>query len=200
MDRTLIPDRKTPSKPRSFYERRYKAAARVYSGNKASMVRQNNHQIAKYVESVNPVPRNFIPPPKLKARDLIIDTGELHEEDLGKRYWLVRTFSAFALPALTASDRSVKAPRLAPDRAKSTRIFRACTTLTSLCLPRAHWLHFCRIASCSMFVLSIEGRSRKNPSPRMRRMSLCLQALRARLELRWRMLAPLRSVSILRCI
>ncbi|KAE9384881.1 hypothetical protein BT96DRAFT_1007615 [Gymnopus androsaceus JB14] len=85
-----IPDRKTPSKPRSFYERRYKAAARVYCGNKASIVRQNNHQIAKYVESVNPVPRNFIPPPKLKARDLIIDTGELHEEDLGKRYWLVR--------------------------------------------------------------------------------------------------------------
>lgn len=81
---------KDTTRSRTFYERRYKAAARVYSGNKASMVRQNNAQIAQYAGSVNPVPRNFVPPAKLRVRDLIIDTGELHEEDLGKRYWLVR--------------------------------------------------------------------------------------------------------------
>ncbi|KAE9382650.1 hypothetical protein BT96DRAFT_952017 [Gymnopus androsaceus JB14] len=54
------------------------------------MVLQNNEQIAGYVDSVNPIPRSFVPPPKLKTRDLKVDTGELHEEDLGKRYWLVR--------------------------------------------------------------------------------------------------------------
>lgn len=79
-------------RPRSFYEQRYKAAARVYTGDKVSMVRQNNAQIVKYVEDVNPIPRDFIPPAKLKVRDLIIDTGELHEEELGKRYWLVPSF------------------------------------------------------------------------------------------------------------
>lgn len=79
-------------RPRSFYEQRYKAAARVYTGDKASMVRQNNAQIAKYVEDVNPIPRDFTPPAKLKVRNLIIDVGELHEEELGKRYWLVESF------------------------------------------------------------------------------------------------------------
>lgn len=58
------------------------------------MVRQNNQQIAKYVDSVNPVPRDFRPPSKLRVKDLIIDTGELHEENLGKRYWLVRSLTA----------------------------------------------------------------------------------------------------------
>lgn len=133
MDRTLAPVGKTSSKPRSFYEKRYKAAARVYSGNKASMVQQNNYQIGRYVDSVNPIPRDFVPPPKLEVQDLIIDTGELHEEDLGRRYWLVRSFSALPLLALTVSERSVKAPQLVLDRVKSIQIFQACTTSTSLC-------------------------------------------------------------------
>lgn len=77
---------------RSFYERRYKAAARVYTGDKASMVRQNNAQIAKYVEEINPIPRDFKPPAQHRICDLIIDVGELDQEDLGKRYWLVSSF------------------------------------------------------------------------------------------------------------
>ncbi|KAE9398932.1 hypothetical protein BT96DRAFT_994363 [Gymnopus androsaceus JB14] len=95
MQRTpLLRGRKTPStaqtrtpstKPCSFYEQRYKAAACIYTGNKASKVRQNNAQIVKYIESVNPIPRDFVPPAKLKVRDLIIDAGKLHEEGLGKR-------------------------------------------------------------------------------------------------------------------
>lgn len=171
----------TPAKSRAFYERRYKAAARVYSGNKASMVRQNNNQIAQYVKSINPVPRDFVPPPKLQVRDLIIDTGELHEEDLGKRYWLVRSFPASPVPELTTSERSVKEPWLAPVRAESTPIFQVCMISTSLCFRRVPWPHFCHIASYSTFELSKEGPSRTSPSPRMRRMSLCLQTVQNRL-------------------
>lgn len=78
-----------PARPQSFYEQRYKAAALVYSGDKASMVRQNNAQIVKYVEEINPIPRNFVPPVNFTIADLIIDNGEMQVRDLGKRYWLV---------------------------------------------------------------------------------------------------------------
>lgn len=84
-------------KPLSFYERRYQAAARIYSGNKASMVRQNNEQIVKFVESINPIPHDFFPPSNLRSCDLIVDTGERSQEDLGKRYWLVSPLYLFSL-------------------------------------------------------------------------------------------------------
>lgn len=79
----------TRGRPRSFYERRYGAAARIYTGDKANMTRQNNEQIVEYIDLVYPIPRGFTPPAGLKARDLKVDVGELNIEDLGKRYWLV---------------------------------------------------------------------------------------------------------------
>lgn len=134
-------------RPRSFYECRYEAAARIYTGNKASMVRQNNEEIAKYVDSVYPVPPSFVCPVGLKTCDLKIDVGKLNEEDLGKRYWLVRKlFSYFSGTDLF--KRCGNKPSSGHAHIKSTPVSRACMLLIRHCLKRALLALFYRIMHC----------------------------------------------------
>lgn len=72
------------------------------------MVQQNNAQIVKYVEDVNPIPHNFVPPFHLKVQDLIVDNGESRERDLGKRYWLVYLSRSLLLSTQRLSDSKVR--------------------------------------------------------------------------------------------
>lgn len=134
-------------RPRSFYERRYEAAARIYTGNKANMVRQNNEEIAKYVDSVYPVPPSFVCPVGLKTCDLKIDVGELNQEDLGKHYWLVRKlFSYFSGTDLF--KRCGNKPSSGHEHEKSTPVSQACTLLIRRCSQRALLALFYRIVYC----------------------------------------------------